>query len=200
MAEINSEVVSLIGGVAPSSVRSYLQLNTPGLFARMDRAQYVLQDLAQLPSPARREASNDSITHGNASLYRGDCMTWLSDQPANSYHAVVTDPPYGLIEYSDFEQEKLRAGKGGIWRIPPSFDGAKRSPLPRFTVLKRADLDALEVFFSLDPTPATSTCSGRKCCGRKQSLTVLSGIWRTCQSRIGKARRDCPTGHDHARW
>ena len=74
-------------------------------------------------------------------------MTWLSDQPANSYHAVVTDPPYGLIEYSDFEQEKLRAGKGGIWRIPPSFGGAKRSPLPRFTVLKRADLDALEDFF-----------------------------------------------------
>jgi site-specific DNA-methyltransferase (adenine-specific) len=63
-------------------------------------------------------------------------------------HAVVTDPPYGLVEYSDVEQRKLRAGKGGVWRIPPSFDGTKRSPLPRFTVLKQTDIDALEQFFT----------------------------------------------------
>ena len=71
----------------------------------------------------------------------------MDRQPPNSIHAVVTDPPYGLVEYSDAEQEKLRQGRGGIWRIPPSFDGAKRSPLPRFTVLKPTDLDALESFF-----------------------------------------------------
>jgi site-specific DNA-methyltransferase (adenine-specific) len=34
-----------------------------------------------------------------------------------------------------------------VWRIPPSFDGAKRAPLPRFTVLRPTDLDALEQFF-----------------------------------------------------
>src|SRR5204862_4025662 len=44
-------------------------------------------------------------------------------------------------------QSKLRARQGGVWRIPPSFDGATRSPLPRFTVLKQTDLDALEQFF-----------------------------------------------------
>lgn len=68
-------------------------------------------------------------------------------QPANTVHAVVTDPPYGLLEYSDNEQGKLRAGKGGVWRIPPSFDGSRRAPLPRFTVLKPNDLEALEQFF-----------------------------------------------------
>jgi site-specific DNA-methyltransferase (adenine-specific) len=68
-------------------------------------------------------------------------------QPANSIHAVVTDPPYGLVEYSEREQAKLRIGRGGLWRIPPSFDGNRRSPLPRFTVLRPADLDALERFF-----------------------------------------------------
>jgi site-specific DNA-methyltransferase (adenine-specific) len=52
------------------------------------------------------------------------------------------------VEYSVLEQKKLRAGKGGIWRIPPSFDGSLRSPLPRFTVLTRTDLDALEQFFT----------------------------------------------------
>src|SRR5690606_608298 len=47
---------------------------------------------------------------------------------------------------SDLEQEKLRSGKGGVWRVPPSFDGSRRSPLPRFTVLKPTDLQELERF------------------------------------------------------
>jgi DNA modification methylase len=85
---------------------------------------------------------------GKATLVRGDCLSWFERQPANSLHGVVTDPPYGLIEYSDLGQEKLRSGRGGVWRIPPSFDGARRAPLPRFTVLKPTDLDALEQFFT----------------------------------------------------
>lgn len=76
-----------------------------------------------------------------------DCNAWLAEQPAHSIHAVVTDPPYGLVEYSDAEQAKLRQGRGGVWRIPPSFDGAKRAPLPRFTVLSAGDLAALDRFF-----------------------------------------------------
>ena len=84
---------------------------------------------------------------GNSALFHDDCMAWLDREPPNSVHAVVTDPPYGLVEYSDMELGKLRNGQGGVWRIPPSFDGSKRAPLPRFTVLKNTDLDALEHFF-----------------------------------------------------
>jgi site-specific DNA-methyltransferase (adenine-specific) len=84
---------------------------------------------------------------GRATLFHADCMAWLKDQPANSVHAVVTDPPYGLVEYSPQQQKKLRSGKGGVWRIPPSFDGHRRSPLPRFTTLTRDDLKRLERFF-----------------------------------------------------
>ena len=80
-------------------------------------------------------------------MIRADCLSWLERQEANSIHAVVTDPPYGLVEYSELEQSKMRVGKGGVWRIPPSFDGNKRSPLPRFTVLKSTDLAELERFF-----------------------------------------------------
>ena len=29
---------------------------------------------------------------------------------------------------------KLQRGKGGVWRLPPAFDGVRRSPVPRFTV------------------------------------------------------------------
>ncbi|MGH7717279.1 MAG: DNA-methyltransferase, partial [Gemmatimonadaceae bacterium] len=76
-----------------------------------------------------------------------DCFDWIRRQEPNSMAAVVTDPPYGLFEYSPEQQVKLRDGKGGVWRIPPSFDGTKRSPLPRFTVLTPRDLQALDEFF-----------------------------------------------------
>jgi DNA modification methylase len=147
--EIADGVTGLIGNVPSSSVRSYLQLNTPTLFARMDRAQYVLNGFEEprLAPLAARAHGVVPFTFGDTVLHLGDCSKWLDAQPAHSIQAVVTDPPYGLVEYSDVEQDKLRLGKGGVWRIPPSFDGAKRSPLPRFTVLTAGDLIALERFF-----------------------------------------------------
>lgn len=88
-----------------------------------------------------------SFSYGRAVVLKADCLDWLRKQAHNSIHAVVTDPPYGLFEYTPEQQEKLRSGKGGVWRIPPSFDGAQRSPLPRFTVLSTQDIRALESFF-----------------------------------------------------
>ena len=85
--------------------------------------------------------------HGNATLFEADCLEWLRHQPGSSIHGVVTDPPYGLVEYTTQEQQKLRAGRGGVWRIPPSFDGHQRSPLPRFTVLTADDLARMGTFF-----------------------------------------------------
>ncbi len=76
-----------------------------------------------------------------------DAFHWLSELPPSSVHAVVTDPPYGLIEYDKNNLAKRRSGKGGVWRIPPSFDGANRSPLPRFTVLSKEEIANLHAFF-----------------------------------------------------
>jgi len=59
----------------------------------------------------------------------------------------VTDPPYGLVEYMPEQLEKMQNGRGGVWRIPPSFDGCKRRPLPRFTVLRDKDKERLRDFF-----------------------------------------------------
>ena len=86
-------------------------------------------------------------SHRDVVLVQDDCLAWLRTCEAQSIHAVVTDPPYGLVEYSELQQQKLRSGKGGVWRIPPSFDGSKRSPLPRFTTLSTDELRALEDFF-----------------------------------------------------
>jgi DNA modification methylase len=89
----------------------------------------------------------DVFQYGNASLYQADSLDWLRDRENDSIHGVVTDPPYGLVEYTSAQQKKLRNGKGGVWRIPPSFDGHTRAPLPRFTTLSSAELESLEKFF-----------------------------------------------------
>ena len=148
--EITVSVLSQLGPVPPSSIRSYLQLNTPGLFARSNRAQYVLDENFLRPPEQTKNAPRNTrkpFRYGNSQLIQADCIDWLRNRETNSIHAVVTDPPYGLHEYSEEQQEKLRNGKGGVWRIPPSFDGVKRSPLPRFTVLTPSDLKELDAFF-----------------------------------------------------
>jgi site-specific DNA-methyltransferase (adenine-specific) len=67
--------------------------------------------------------------------------------PENSIHGIVTDPPYGVKEYEFDQLEKRANGNGGIWRIPPSFDGNIRAPLPRFTALNKKERDQLYRFF-----------------------------------------------------
>lgn len=88
------------------------------------------------------------FTFKNARLFQDDCFAWLAKQEPNSFHAVVTDPPYGAAEYSAKEQTKLRAGRGGVWRIPPTLDGVTRSPVPRFTTMTNEDLAAIHAFFT----------------------------------------------------
>jgi site-specific DNA-methyltransferase (adenine-specific) len=77
-----------------------------------------------------------------------DCFEWMTRIPKESIHAIVTDPPYGVKEYDPDQLEKRANGNGGIWRIPPSFDGHNRSPLPRFTALNDNERDRLQRYFS----------------------------------------------------
>ncbi len=84
---------------------------------------------------------------GRSLLVHADCMEWLPRIPEGLIHAVVTDPPYGIKEY-DFDQLRKRNERnGGIWRIPPSFDGHQRQPLPRFTALDSKERGRLFDFF-----------------------------------------------------
>lgn len=80
-------------------------------------------------------------------LYNVDCFTWLAERAERSVHAVITDPPYGLKEYTETHISKRNAGRGGVWRIPPTIGGYQRKPLPRFTVLTDADRAAIAAFF-----------------------------------------------------
>jgi len=75
-------------------------------------------------------------------------MDWMRSVPEETFHAVVTDPPYGLKEFNLDQLEKKSENKGGIWRIPPSFDGHERSALPRFTALSVKEIEELKTFFT----------------------------------------------------
>lgn len=90
---------------------------------------------------------NPAFVFGGATLYHADCLGWLEAQPQASVHGVLTDPPYGLVEYTNKELTKRQNGRGGVWRIPPSYDGHARAPLPRFTTLNRAEQEDLYRFF-----------------------------------------------------
>jgi DNA modification methylase/transcriptional regulator with XRE-family HTH domain len=107
------------------------------------RQQSSASDVAKAPIPRHKR--------GVAKLYEivhGDCFEWMDERASNSIHAVVTDPPYGLKEYTEVEKSKLRRGRGGVWRIPPTFDGCTRGPLPRFTILTEEEKTALRDFFA----------------------------------------------------
>lgn len=80
-------------------------------------------------------------------LFHADCFEWLRVRGAHSLHAVCTDPPYGLLEFTEKEVGKLRAGRGGVWRLPPMIGGSRRDPLPRFTVLNNEQKEKIRAFF-----------------------------------------------------
>ena len=97
-----------------------------------------------------REAFQLDYAHygiGKSLVIHADCLEWMGRIPENSIHGIVTDPPYGVKEYEFDQLEKRSNGNGGIWRIPPSFDGSNRQPLPRFTALNAKEREQLSRFF-----------------------------------------------------
>ncbi len=105
------------------------------------------QDIAPGERSRHASAANEFVGP-HYSVFLADAFEWLRRAPRQSMHAVVTDPPYGLVEYRRDQLSKRKSGRGGVWRLPPAFDGAKRNPLPRFTVLTGDDRAALRGFFA----------------------------------------------------
>lgn len=148
--EIEERVSQVLGPTPSSSIRSYLRLNTPEVFVREAPGHYRTkraEDFGMQRTLVLADQWREPFVFGDAKLHHANCFDWLEQQENNSFHAVVTDPPYGLHEYTPEQLTKLRAGKGGVWRIPPSFDGHTRSPLPRFTTLTVEQLEGLRSFF-----------------------------------------------------
>lgn len=80
-------------------------------------------------------------------LHHANCFDWLREQPPLSIQGVCTDPPFGIVEFSPHEMTKLRNGRGGVWRLPPTIGGSIRAPLPRFTTLTPQDREHVRIYF-----------------------------------------------------
>jgi hypothetical protein len=116
LTEIREAVTRELGDVSASSVRSYLNLNVPETFERTTRGHYRLKKSKANGSVVR---IRPVILEGRAQLFQCNCFEWLAEREPSSIHAVVTDPPYGLVEYTEKEQVKLRNGKGGSMAHSP---------------------------------------------------------------------------------
>jgi DNA modification methylase len=142
-SEKNSEMGAVMGQIAVA-VRASAQISSKEswLDTLKEREDETWANLLSIGNYRRHDLSE------RTAYILSDVLRWLAELPKNSIHAVVTDPPYGIVEYDRKNHAKLRNGRGGVWRIPPSFDGAKRKPLPRFTVLRKEEITNLHGFFA----------------------------------------------------
>ena len=150
VGEITQAVEAELGQtVAPSSVRSYLRLGDDLLTRTAGGAtgsRNASRRSSAMGSRRRRRRRRPSRTARRPCSRTTVSPGW---RPAGAQQRPRRGdgPALRLVEYSGREQAKLRAGRGGVWRLPPSFDGHVRSPVPRFTVLSDRDLARLESFF-----------------------------------------------------
>lgn len=90
---------------------------------------------------------NETLRMPQCRLHHANCFEWLRGQSPASVHGVCTDPPFGIVEFSPQEMAKLRAGRGGVWRLPPTIGGSQRAPLPRFTTLTAQERERVRAYF-----------------------------------------------------
>jgi DNA modification methylase/DNA-binding XRE family transcriptional regulator len=136
LLDLDSTKLGILAGYLPSDIEKILFKNPIAAPAMLRETFAQYDKVASVVQKAHYE------------LEQTDCFKWLDQRKSNSIHAIVTDPPYGLKEYTAIEKSKLRNGNGGVWRIPPRLDGYERRPLPRFTVLDSDDKKRLKIFFS----------------------------------------------------
>jgi site-specific DNA-methyltransferase (adenine-specific) len=141
----------ILAGHVPSDVKQILYhhpIAAPAILRETFGERDVSHPERSAVSPLVPSTNTAASAQGRYEIVCADCMDWLAKRKPNSVHAIVTDPPYGLKEYTAEETSKLRGGRGGVWRIPPAFDGHERNPLPRFTVLSENERVHLTDFFA----------------------------------------------------
>jgi site-specific DNA-methyltransferase (adenine-specific) len=150
--QIDPNPLSILAGHIPADVGEILRshpVEAPAVLRESFGDSAYVDTTSHAPSlRVREEESRYRAGTSGYELVEGDCFSWFAERRPNTIHAIVTDPPYGLKEYTPEEKAKLRRGKGGVWRIPPTLDGCVRRPLPRFTVLNDEEKQELKGFFS----------------------------------------------------
>ena len=143
----DAERLLTLAGTLPGDIRAILVAHPTESLAVLRKAFQTGESLQSVAEPSVVQYRPDISGKASYELVHGDCIQWMKRRAESSIHAIVTDPPYGLKEYSTDQQAKLRGGKGGMWRMPPALDGCVRRPVPRFTVLNEHDRQGLSAFF-----------------------------------------------------
>lgn len=151
LCDVDHEALLIMAGFLPADVKRILHEHPSEALTLLrdffgGKSCHLAQRSA-VPIAVREPGGHYAVSEDLYEIVHADCLAWLQDRQANSIQAVVTDPPYGLKEYTTEETTKLRCGRGGVWRIPPTFDGCTRRPLPRFTVLNDEEKRQLRDFF-----------------------------------------------------
>ena len=97
-------------------------------------------------------------------LYLGDCLSWMEKREKDSIHAIVTDPPYGLKEYTTVEKEKLRNGNGGVSGFLRHLTAASDALCRVLRFLPRATAQSSKDFFRNLPAAQSAFCSRAGIC------------------------------------
>jgi len=143
------EPLLIMAGLLPPDVREIL-MQHPTEAPRILRESFG-ENSDSVAEPIQPGIAEPPVSYGPSEqlyeLIQTDCLEWMDHRQRNSIHAIVTDPPYGLKEYTAKEKAKLRRGRGGVWRMPPAIGGCVRRPLPRFTVLSNDEKQQLTDFF-----------------------------------------------------
>lgn len=140
----------ILAGYLSGEVQEILRehpVEATALLRKAFRSEAYREDRATVPAIVAETREVYQPGKAQYELVQGDCFEWMERREPNSVHAIVTDPPYGLKEYTPKEQAKLRNGRGGVWRIPPAIGGSIRQPLPRFTVLSKEEKLQLTEYF-----------------------------------------------------
>lgn len=149
--QIDPNPILILAGYLPADVREILRghpIEAPTVLREsFGEKAYNNRPSAEPAMTVSDSGASYAIGKPQYELVEGDCFAWMAQRHPNTIHAIVTDPPYGLKEYTPEETAKLRRGKGGVWRIPPALGGCTRRPLPRFTVLSEDEKRVLKDFF-----------------------------------------------------
>ncbi len=148
---IDSGEMLILAGYPPKDLQEILK-NNPVIAPKILREtfgpdQKQINDSPHIVEPIQLYQRDCPVKGGSYELFHANCFEWMERRAHNSIHAIVTDPPYGLKEYTSEEKAKLRRGRGGVWRKPPAMDGCIRRPLPRFTILSNDEKQLLTEFF-----------------------------------------------------
>ncbi len=152
-------------------------------------------------SPTAAEIRNLALdyTHakiGEATILHADCLEWLGRIPSGSIHGFVTDPPYGVKEYEFDQIEKRANGNGGIWRIPPSFDGSNSAAASPIHGIERTRAQTtVQILLRMGQSGRACLATWRTRHSRLQFVPCSVGLWGVSRGRIGISRAnypDCP--------